>query len=132
MAGITSNGIMLYWGTATASNSIGKLTSVSGPESEAAEIDCTTMDDAVAIYLPGIPSPGTISFSGNYDPAKYGTLNTALMAKTTSAVNMVFSDGSDFAANGFLTRLGTTSDLNGPVKIDGTIRLSGALTHVTS
>lgn len=131
MAGETSNGVTLYWGT-TSGTSLGRLTSVGGPESECAEIDCTTMDDTAATYLPGIPSAGTISFEGNYTPAVYNTLHTALMAKTTSSIALVYAGGSDFLSAGFLSRLAPGAELNGAIKSSGTIRLSGALTHSAS
>lgn len=128
MAGITGNGISVKIFT---TNVVGRLKSLS-MENECAEIDVTTMDDTVGSSVPGIPRSGSITFSGNYAPTIYGELNTALFAKTTGTVTMTFSDSSDVTASGYLTRLSVTGELDGALQVEGTIKLSGAITHSTN
>ena len=132
MAGITSNGMTLYWG-GTSGTAIARLTDCDGPASSAEVIPATTMDDTTEVNLPGIPAAGSISFSGNYEKALYLTLYTALMAKTTNTIVLISSDSSKWsAATGFISALKPTGSLNGAIKAEGTITLSGAMTHSTS
>jgi hypothetical protein len=128
MAGITGNGITLK---IISTNAVGRLKNLS-MENSCAEIDTTTMDDTVGTSVPGIPSPGSITFSGNYAPTTYGELNTALMAKTTGTATITFSDNTDVTAPIYLTRLTVTGELNDAVQVEGTLKISGALTHSTS
>jgi len=129
MAGITSNGITLSFAGTTA----GALTSISGPDGDVPAIDTTTMDDTVGTSIPGIPQPGSFSFSGNYIKTTYAALHTAKMAKTTGAVILTFSDSSKFSnAAGYITKLDTSGEKDNPTGMNGTIQLSGAITHSTS
>jgi hypothetical protein len=123
MAGITGNGATLTFGSA-----VGRLTSISISSSGTA-IDCTSMDDANAVYVAGVPDSGEVTAEVNYSPTVFNALEVDRTAKTARSVVIVFSDGSDWAVSGFITKLDATSPKDGVVTASVTFKLTAAITH---
>jgi hypothetical protein len=129
MAGITGNstGACVFDGT-----TIAKLTSL-GISSSGTSIDVTSMDDANATYVAGIPDAGEVTIEANYIAATFGALETKRTAKTIGTLTFIFSDSSDWSnAGAFITKLEATSPKDGVVTMSVTFKLSGAIVHVAT
>lgn len=111
---------------------IGNIQNIAGPTIQVDDIDISSMDSTNKWreFIPGMKDAGELVFTVNYDGSASGNadaLNTAIGVVDTWTVT--FSDGSTWACSGYLKNLGTTSEFEGKITQDVTIKLSGAPTY---
>jgi hypothetical protein len=105
----------------------------SGPRKTKTAIDTTDLSLSHKTFLAGICDSGEVSFSGWYDPANatHQYLETSWTGGIMESWNIVLNDAGAavIAFSGFLTALEYgEANVDGVVPINGTIKISGAVT----
>lgn len=137
MANLKSQGCGIFLlGTASPQvyTEIGQVTSISGPDGSASEIDVTSLSSQAKEYILGLPDEGSVTLSTIVDHATTANQHSALWSARSSQSLRTFqirlSDSPQttltFAAfvSGFSHSLG----VDDAVKADISLRISGAVT----
>ena len=140
-----ANGTLLESDDPPLSGTFDKISDVinfSGPQSQAAEINVTNLDDITGEqYLPGIPDRGTFDFTIHWDPAN-AEMDRLLSDQTASpptirdyrvtwaniASNLP-SGSATTTFNGFVQNITRNGGTNAAATADVSIRVTGAVTE---
>lgn len=129
MAKITSLGATIT----VAGTNVGGLNSISIPESDAADIDLTTLESTAKEYAGGLSDFGTVTLSGKFNISDTGQSylrNPANQGGTAVACVVTFSDDStatfDAVVKGFGTEIGDTDTA---VDFTASLRISGDVVY---
>ncbi|MEH7093940.1 phage tail tube protein [Neobacillus vireti] len=127
-------GTVLKMGTKT----IAGLTEIGGLELSADTIDVTTLDSAGGYreFIGGFKDAGEVSLSGFFDPTASGQkdLYDAFQSGVVSAFTIQFPAAlnASWTFNGVVTGFKTSTGLEDPVSFEGSIKVSGSPTLVTT
>lgn len=116
---------------------VGNITSLPIPGPEKPEIDVTDFDSIGAESLPGLPDYGELSFSGFFNAENDGQLQMFTDAQDPDAPVRAFRidmtrQNIRFSFNGYVRSF--RPNAGGPneaITFDGSIRVTGSVTHTT-
>ena len=123
-------------GTYAAIPNVGSIT---GPNATGDHIDVTNNDtnSKARQYIPGLVSPGSISFQCNYDPtdAAGTAYHNQILADSTAGTDLfwelVFEGGDKMAFPGVVTKAELGAPIDGALTLDVEITITGAITWPT-
>ncbi len=129
MAHITTKGTLLQLEIASTYTTIGQRVSIDGPQTSVTEVEVTDLDSTIVETVPGLPDPGSISFTCYLDWADaahddiFGFAGSPsveqwrLVFPTTTPTNLSF--------DGYVTAWSPTGlEANGMAQFNATIRLT--------
>jgi predicted secreted protein len=115
---------------------IAEVTSISGPNETAAQIDVTSFDSAAREYIAGLRDGGEISFEFNFvgDDASQAALRADFAAGKLSNYEIDLNDGtvalpvaSKYAFAASVTALGNSFAVDDKISGSCTLKISGAV-----
>ena len=109
---------------------VAEISSFSGPDGEASEIDVTHLRSTAKEYLQGLGDEGNITLSGFLkasDAAQVG-LRTDRDAQTSSAYSLTLSDGTVLTFTAFCKQFGISNAVDGATILNVTLRITGIVT----
>ena len=135
MASHVSQGAVLTVGGDT----IGQISSISGPGASAEKIDVTALSDTSKAYLRGIVDGGDMTFDIFYDAEQTGaaapyhdTLTAAMLSGTVQACVITFSDGANTCAfSAYVTGFDIAQGVDEALTASVTLGITGAITYPT-
>ena len=120
-------------GFATAIAEVGTIT---GPSTHADQIDVTTQDSTAREWLAGIQDAGSVSFSVNYAPANatHTALLTDLKDGSVDVYQLQFPDAAStkWQFSGIVTQADLEAPVDGPLKLNCEIKVTGDVNHSAS
>lgn len=133
MAYTPGKGSLLKVSISASQTTIVQQVTFSGPRKTKAAIDTTDLSLSHKTFIAGICDSGEVSFSGLYDPAAttHIYLETSWTGGLVESWNIVLADAGAavIAFSGFLTALEYgEANVDGVVPINGTIKITGAVT----
>lgn len=111
---ISTYGVVLKYGADSPST---EIIIKSFPEimAKRSALETTTLSDDAKTFIPGIrETPDSFDFTANYDPNVFGTLNGLSEPQKCS---LVFSDGSGFTWDGYISVATTDGDVDAVVEM---------------
>jgi len=144
MAGITTQGIALFWSTSTAASTassvlVGEVTNISGPSGSKAEIDVTSLQSAGKEYLMALPDFGDVSFDLNWtgdvtQTTLYADWVSATSPKRKAVIKIAESTAVTrfLIFDGYVKQFSWSMGKDDAVKASCAIRISGAATLSTT
>lgn len=140
--GVFAKGTVIQRSPDSGSNwtTIDNVGTISGPNSTADSLDVSNQDTSSRVrqWISGLVSPGSVSFSCNYDPAD--TIGTAshndLLRDSTAGTaldfRILFASGSDsMTFPGVVTKAELSAPVDAPLMLDVEITITGAITWPT-
>ena len=126
MAKIRSFGTTLT----VATHSVGGLTEINGPVSEAAMIDSTTLgsSDNAREFVGGLIDGGTVTLAGKYDFADAGQAHLRDNIGATATCIKTFSSGSHADFSAVIQSCGTGNPLDDEVTFECSLKVTGKVT----
>lgn len=106
------------------------LTSFSGLDGTAAEIDVTSLSDTSKKYLKGLRDSGTFSLEGNFlgTDAGQNAMRANQALQTIEAFEATLSSGKIITFNGYVMSASISGGVDEKVSTSFTIRIDGAVT----
>ena len=97
---------------------------------EAQDIDTTDFDSVAMEFLQGLPDEGTLTFSGNYDPAsaQQTLLDTKRAAQESANFQVVDVNNTTFSFTAFVKSFEKVADANDAWRLNLSLRVTGAIT----
>lgn len=98
----------------------------------AAEIDVTTFCSTAKEFRLGLDDPGQFTFNGHWvqSAAAHKVIRAAANDKLSRLFVVVFADGSEFRALGFVSQRSFSAAVDGVVTGSFTVRLTGAVVEI--
>jgi len=117
-------------------NPIEGISNLSGPTASTDQLDVTALDGSARVFISGLLDPGEITFSAFYDPtdAQQKLIEDDFTAGTEQNWKLIFGSAATdpectFAATP--TGYSVTANADGPLTLDVTLKISGAVTWPT-
>ena len=128
MAGVFAHGTVFSVTLNSTLTAVGDLTSISGVELSADDIDMTShdSDDAWREFSGGLKDGGTVSIEGNFtnDSSQTGLLD--LVGGEPVAMTIAFPDSKGtWSFNGYLNAFSTDAPMDDKITFSATIKVSG-------
>ena len=124
-------GSVLSVTSTTGTLEIGQLRSISGPGTDATDVDTTTLDSSTNFrtFVGAVIDPGELSCSVIYDPAdtahtRLAEYHANLSAKTWAVVH-ASTTGTSQSFSGYVKSLGREIPLDDVITLDFSIKVSG-------
>lgn len=132
MAGVFAHSTTFNVTIATVLTPIAELTSITGLEVTADEIDVTSHDSTGGFreYVGGLRDAGSVSLEGNFiGDASQEALLTLLKSGEVAAMTIVFPDSAGtWTFEGFVTAFSTDAPMEDKVSFSATIKVTGVPT----
>lgn len=134
MAEVKGQGTLLKVDISSTFTTIAQRVEITGPELTQPKIDATDLDDTSEQSCPGLFAGGALQMTIHYDTAQttHKRLTTGVRTGVTESWKLVFSDTTEWAFSGYLTRfkpMGMSRD--NLVKAEIEIQVTGAVTVPT-
>ena len=126
---ISSIGALLRKYTGAAWASVGEVTTLSGPNMSKESIDVTSLASTGGYreYIPGLRTPGTLTFTMNFNRTDYETMKTDFESDEASDYELILPDTEkttlEFSA--FVTDLPLNLDPGSQITCNVTFQITG-------
>ena len=138
MSKLFGYGSVLQVTTTTGDLAIGQVTNISGPGTDAADVDTTTMDSSsnFRTFVPGLIDPGELTFSLAYDPALTSHKRLAYyhgqrQTKAFKLYHGTTAAGDEDAFSGHVKSLGREIPMDNLITCDVTLKITGKPGYTT-
>lgn len=134
MASVATQGTILAVSTNGGASfiSLCQISSISGPDGSAGEIDVTTLCSTAKEYIIGLPDYGSISLTGVYDPSNTGltTLKSLFDGQNEADFKITLTDNSatELTFDAYVSAYSWDLQPDDAVRVNITLRVTGAVT----